>query len=503
MAAEIARPPAARSGSGKERGLNQAPTLVWFRQDLRLSDNPALAAAVERGSPVIPVFIWAPEEEGDWRPGAASQWWLSRSLAALNAELEKRSSRLIIRRGPTGKALNDLLAESGATAVCWNRRYEPAAVARDAALKSHLRERGIATESFNGNLLFEPWTIRNGSGQPFRIFTAFWRASLTKPVAPPSKDAPRKLRAPENWPQSLELSALKLEPTVDWAASLRETWQPGESGAKSQLKRFQKEAIQGYPAGRDTPGVVGTSRLSPHLHFGEIGPGQVWRAVLGMMNDGAVSSHGAYEGYLRQIGWREFAHQLLYHHPESPEKALRPEFAAFPWKTDPRTLRAWTQGKTGYPLVDAGMRELWHTGWMHNRVRMVVASFLVKHLLIGWQEGAAWFWDTLVDADLANNTLGWQWVSGCGADAVPYFRIFNPVMQGEKFDPTGKYVRHWVPELSGLPDDWIHKPWKAPTSILAKSGVELGRTYPTPIIDHDEARRRALAALGRVNRRLP
>ena len=286
MAAEIARPPAARSGSGKEKGLNQAPTLVWFRQDLRLSDNPALAAAVERGSPVIPVFIWAPEEEGDWRPGAASQWWLSRSLAALNAELEKRGSRLIIRRGPTGKALNDLLAESGATAVCWNRRYEPAAVARDAALKSHLRERGIATESFNGNLLFEPWTIRNGSGQPFRVFTAFWRASLTKPVAPPSKDAPRKLRAPENWPQSLELSELKLEPTVDWAGGLYETWQPGESGAKSQLKRFQKEAIQGYPAGRDTPGVVGTSRLSPHLHFGEIGPGQVWRAVLGMMNDG-------------------------------------------------------------------------------------------------------------------------------------------------------------------------------------------------------------------------
>ncbi len=495
MAADIARPPAAPSGNSKARGLNESPTLVWFRQDLRLSDNPALAAAVDRGGPVIPVFIWTPEEEGAWRPGAASQWWLSRSLAALNAELEKRGSRLIIRRGPTDKAFNDLLSESAATAVFWNRRYEPAAVARDGQLKSQLRDRTVAAESFNGNLLFEPWTIRNGSGQPFRVFTAFWRACLTKPVAPPSKDAPRKLRSPENWPHSLELSELGLEPTVDWAGGLSETWQPGESGAKSQLKRFQKEAIQKYPVGRDKPGVTGTSRLSPHLHFGEISPGQVWRAVLGMMNDEDIARQAACKAYLRQIGWREFAHQLLYHHPESPEQALRPQFAAFPWKTDPRTLRAWTQGKTGYPLVDAGMRELWHTGWMHNRVRMVVASFLVKHLLIGWQEGAAWFWDTLVDADLANNTLGWQWVAGCGADAAPYFRIFNPVIQGEKFDPTGKYVRHWVPELSGLPDDWIHRPWKAPASILAKSGVELGRTYPNPIINHDAARERALAAV--------
>ena len=388
MAAEIARPPGAPLGSGKARG-HGAPTLVWFRQDLRLSDNPALATAVDRGSPVIPVFIWAPEEEGAWRPGAASQWWLRHSLAALGAELEKRGSRLIIRRGPTVKALNDLLAESGASALFWNRRYEPAAVARDAELKSQFRECGIAAESFNGSLLFEPWTIRNGSGQPFRVFTAFWRVCLTKPVAPPSKDAPKELCSPENWPHSLELSELALEPTVDWASGFVETWQPGESGAKSQLERFHKEAIQNYPVGRDKPGVVGTSRLSPHLHFGEISPGQVWRVARRMMNDGAIGSHGACEAYLRQIAWREFAHQLLYHHPESPEQALRPEFRAFPWKTDPQALRAWTQGKTGYPLVDAGMRELWHTGWMHNRVRMVVASFLVKHLLIGWREGAA------------------------------------------------------------------------------------------------------------------
>jgi deoxyribodipyrimidine photo-lyase len=476
-----------------------APTLVWFRQDLRLSDNPALAAAVGRGGGVIPVFIWAPEEEGSWRPGGASQWWLNRSLGALTDELEKRGSRLIIRSGPTEKALNDVAAESGAKAVFWNRRYEPAAIARDRDLKAQLRERGIAVESFNGNLLFEPWTIQNASGEPFRVFSPFWRACLTKSVGPPSKDAPRKLSPPGKWPHSLALSDLKMESNVGWAGGLRETWQPGESGAKSQLKRFQRQAIQEYSVGRDKPGVVGTSRLSPHLHFGEISPGQVWRAVASMMNNGNIVNNGAgraaCEAYLRQIGWREFAYQLLYHHPESAEQALRPEFAAFPWKTDPKTLRAWTQGKTGYPLVDAGMRELWHTGWMHNRVRMVVASFLVKHLLIGWQEGAAWFWDTLVDADLANNSLGWQWVAGCGADAAPYFRIFNPVIQGEKFDPTGGYVRRWVPELAGLPDEWIHKPWKAPVSTLTNAGVELGRTYPAPIVDHDHARERALAAL--------
>ncbi len=479
-----------------------APTLVWFRQDLRLSDNPALAAAVDRCGPVIPVFIWAPEEEGSWRPGGASQWWLNRSLAALTHELEKRGSRLIIRRGPTEKALNDLVAASGAKAVFWNRRYEPAAIIRDRELKAEFPVRGVAVESFNGNLLFEPWMIRNASGQPFRVFSPFWRACLSKSVGPPSKDAPRKLSSPGEWPHSLAISDLKLEPPVDWAGGLRETWQPGESGATNQLKRFQKQAIEEYSAGRDAPGVVGTSRLSPHLHFGEISPGQVWRAVVSMMNEQEMLNNqarrAACDAYLRQIGWREFAYQLLYHHPESAEQALRPEFATFPWKTDPRTLQAWTQGKTGYPLVDAGMRELWHTGWMHNRVRMVAASFLVKHLLIGWQEGAAWFWDTLVDADLANNSLGWQWVAGCGADAAPYFRIFNPVIQGEKFDATGAYVRRWVPELAGLPDDWIHKPWKAPVSTLVNAGVELGRTYPAPIVDHDEARERALRAFAGI-----
>jgi deoxyribodipyrimidine photo-lyase len=288
---------------------------------------------------------------------------------------------------------------------------------------------------------------------------------------------------------------------VDWAGGLAETWEPGESGAKRQLERFRKDALQDYALGRDHPGVVGTSRLSPHLHFGEISPGQVLRAVLETKKECPPGIRAECDAYLRQLGWREFAQHLLYHHPESPEQPLRREFAAFPWRTDPSHLRAWTQGETGYPLLDAGMRELWHTGWMHNRVRMVAASFLVKHLLIGWQEGAAWFWDTLVDADLANNTLGWQWVAGCGADAAPYFRIFNPVIQGEKFDPSGTYVRRWVPELKDLPDKWIYQPWNASTAILSQAGVKLGTTYPRPIIDHQTARERALAALESIRRR--
>jgi len=460
-------------GSGSSTGMSPAPALLWFRQDLRLSDNPAMAAAVERRSPVIPVFIWAPEEEGAWPPGAASRWWLGRSLAKLSTKLENRGSRLIVRRGPAAEALSRLVAESGAAAVFWNRRYEPAAVARDGQLKSKLRERGLLAESFNGSLLFEPWTIRNQNGQPFAVFTAFWRACQPRLTAPPSKDAPRRLSSPENWPRSLDLSELGLEPAVDWASGFREVWQPGESGAARQLKRFIADALAAYPVNRERPGVVGTSRLSPHLHFGEISPGQVWRAVLGMMNE----KPAACQAYLRQIGWREFAYYLLHHHPESPQEALRHEFAAFPWRMNPKRIKAWRQGRTGYPLVDAGMRELWRTGWMHNRVRMVAASFLVKHLQISWQDGAAWFWDTLVDADLANNTLGWQWVAGCGADAAPYFRIFNPSIQARKFDSRGEYLRRWVPEL------------------------ESGGGYPDPIVDHNQARERALEALTTIKKR--
>ena len=437
------------------------PSLVWFRQDLRLSDNPALAAAVQRGKPVIPVFIWAPEEEGSWPPGAASRWWLSRSLAALSADLEKLGSRLIVRRGPSIEAIDRLMAETGAGALFLNRRYEPRPMGRDGDVLTNLRRQGFIAEGFNGNLLFEPWTIANQSGKPFRVFTAFWRTCMKCPIPKPAADAPRRLRSPESWPSSLALADLQLEPSFDWASGFREVWQPGEAGALGQLKRFLEETAARYETGRDRPDQTGTSRLSPHLHFGEISPREIWRAA---PNN---------QAYLRQLIWREFAYHLLFHFPESTDRPLRPEFAQFPWKSDPAKFRAWTRGETGYPLVDAGMRELWHTGWMHNRVRMVVASFLVKHLLIDWREGAAWFWDTLVDADLANNTLGWQWVAGSGADAAPYFRIFNPSIQAAKFDPDGAYVRRWAPDSAAR----------------------------TPIVDHDEARRRALAALESIRKK--
>jgi len=438
---------------------SETPSLLWFRQDLRLADNPAMAAAVERGRPVIPVYIWAPEEEGAWPPGAASRWWLGRSLTALSGELKKRGSRLIVRRGPAAETLARLVAETGAGAVFWNRRYEPAVVARDRRVKSGLLERGIVAESFNANLLFEPWTIATQSGRPFRVFTAFWRASMKLAIAPAVGDAPARFDSPENWPSSLAIAELRLEPEIDWAGGLRDVWQPGEEGAMAQCERFLGGAAD-HERNRGRPDIAGTSRLSPHLHFGEISPGQIWRSA------------PASQAFRRQLVWREFAYHLLFHFPESAEQPLRPEFANFPWRSDARRFRAWSRGKTGYPFVDAGMRELWRTGWMHNRARMVAASFLVKHLLVGWREGAAWFWDTLVDADLANNTLGWQWVAGCGTDAAPYFRVFNPAIQAAKFDPDGVYVGRWAPDSAAL----------------------------TPIVEHEEARRRALGALERMKK---
>jgi deoxyribodipyrimidine photo-lyase len=446
--------------------------LVWFRHDLRLSDNPALAAAVAQRAALVPVFIWSPQEEGAWPPGAASRWWLAGSLASLSSELEKRGSRLLVRQGPAAEVLKSLARETGALAAFWNRRYESQAVAAERRVESGLREMNVRAESFNGSLLFEPGSVLNKGGQPFRVFTPFWQTCSAKPVAPLSKEAPRRLLSPLHWPGSLKISDLGLEPDFDWAGGLREAWSPGEAGAARQLQRFVSETLTGYTLNRDRPDLAGTSRLSPHLHFGEISPGAVWRSVL----DATQKHPLAGQSYLRQLAWREFAAHVLHFRPESPEAPLRPEFRGFPWKRDPQRLRAWQRGKTGYPLVDAGMRELWRTGWMHNRVRMVAASFLVKHLLISWREGAAWFWDTLVDADLANNTFGWQWVAGCGADAAPYFRIFNPAVQAAKFDPSGDYQRRWAPE-------------SAP-----------GRTgYPSPVVNHAEARVRALAALARMN----
>ncbi|MEI6085179.1 MAG: deoxyribodipyrimidine photo-lyase [Verrucomicrobiota bacterium] len=413
-------------------------SIVWFRLDLRLADNPALAAAAKLGQ-VVPVFIWAPEEEGAWPPGAASRWWLHHSLKALAKDL----GGLVIRRGPSLDALRQLVKETGATAVFWNRRYEPALIARDTRVKQALLADGLTVESFNSALLFEPWEIKTGAGGPYKVFTPFYRACLKKKVGGASMPRPYRVAALRPLPPSVELDLL---PKLDWAKGFN--WQPGEAGARKQLAAFSPK---GYLEKRDLPAITGTSRLSPHLHFGEISPRQAWEA--------------GNEDYRRQLIWREFAHHLLYHFPATTDKPLKPQFEKFPWRKDAKGLRAWQRGETGFPIVDAGMKELWTTGWMHNRVRMVAASFLVKDLLIPWQEGARWFWDTLVDADLANNTLGWQWVAGCGADAAPFFRIFNPTAQAERFDPRGEYVRRWVPQ-----------------------------PVP-PILDHASARLRALAAL--------
>ena len=471
------------------------PAIVWFRQDLRLRDNPALAAAVARGGPVIPVYIDDPDGEGAWKRGAASRWWLHHSLVSLDAALRSKASRLVVARGPAAEVLRGLVARAGARPVYWNRRYEPAAVAVEAAVEAALAGSGCETQRFNSALLFEPGTVTNRQGRPFQVFSPFWRHSLQLPVPEPTRGVAGALRPPPRWPLSLKIDGLGLRPRKHGDAGLAATWEPGEAGAARRLKHFVGNAIGRYDSARDLPGETGTSMLSPHLHFGELGPRQVWRAVKSLSKETGIFPLGKGERvFLSEIGWREFAHHLLFHFPETPTSPLRPEFRRFPWRPDPRgtRLKAWQRGLTGYPIVDAGMRQLWHTGWMHNRVRMIVASFLVKHLGLPWNEGAAWFWDTLVDADLANNTLGWQWSAGCGADAAPFFRIFAPVRQGQRFDPDGTYVRHWVPELSGLPVAYLHRPWEAPVEVLAAANVRLGATYPGPCVDHARARAAAL-----------
>ena len=475
-------------------------TIVWFRQDLRLADNPALLDAAQRGGPVIPVFIYAPDEEGHAAPGGARRWWLHHSLKSLAADLKAIGSRLILREGPTQGVLDDLITQTKAGAVVWNRRYEPAVIERDKQIKQWLRhEKDVEATSHNSHLLFEPWHIKTGGGNPYQVFTPFWKniTSLPEPDAP--RPAPDTLTAPRSWPTSATLNDLNLEPTRDWKDGLAAEWTPGEAGAAARVKTFFAGAARAYAEGRDRPAMEGTSRLSPHLHHGEIGPRQVWHAALRFLNDGRRVLNTAEKEhvwtFLKEVGWREFAYHVLYHFPHTPEAPLKPKYAAFPWRDDAEQLKRWQRGQTGYPIVDAGMRQLYATGWMHNRVRMIVGSLLVKHLLITWTAGADWFWDTLVDADLASNTLGWQWIGGCGADASPYFRVFNPILQGEKFDADGGYVRRWCPELKDVPDKYLHKPWEAPPLELARAGVTLGDTYPRPVIEHKTGRERALAAL--------
>ncbi len=459
---------------------SRSPVLLWLRRELRLSDNPALEAALATGRPVVPVFVLDDESAGAWAPGGASRWWLHHSLAALAADLAARGARLVLRYGRFEEVIPRLVAETGAAEVHagiptepWARETYRRVIAALGPVKLHVHMTA---------LLHHPDRLRTQAGGPYGVFSPFARAfrasrAVPMPVAPPGAIP----AGPEVVSDDLE--AWRLLPRApDWAVGLRAAWVPGEAGAQARLHAFVAERIGQYRGERDVPGVASTSRLSPYLAFGEVSPRQVWHA-------GA-----ACEKFRDEVLWREFAAHLLWHHPALPEAPLRGEFSAMPWRDDPAGLRAWQQGLTGVPIVDAGMRQLWQTGWMHNRVRMVVASFLVKHLLVPWQAGEAWFWDTLVDADLAQNAASWQWVAGCGADAAPYFRVFNPVLQGKKFDPDGAYVRRFVPELARLPESVIHAPWEAPVLVLQAAGVRLGATYPAPIVDLAAGRDRALQA---------
>jgi deoxyribodipyrimidine photo-lyase len=478
--------------------VSDTPIIVWFRRDLRLSDHPALSAAASNGTAVVPCFILDEAAAGAWRAGGASRWWLHGSLEALGRAIADKGCRLVLRRGDTAKELIALATTTGAKAVYASRAFEPWASRLEHDVRRALSQEGIEFKRF-GTLLHDPDQLKTQAGTPFKVYTPFWRAVSQRVTVGRVLPAPAKITSPAKVPKSEQLTSWGLLPSKpDWATGLREAWTPGEQGAQDRLTRFLDEALADYKDMRNRPDHIGTSRLSPHLAFGEISPRQCWSAAeAASAHQGRTSDVGR-EAFLKELAWREFSAHLLHHFPTLPDEPFREEFAAFPWKCDAAGLRAWQKGLTGYPIVDAGMRELWATGWMHNRVRMIVASFLIKDLLVPWQEGEAWFWDTLVDADLANNSASWQWVAGSGADAAPYFRIFNPVTQGKTFDPDGAYVRRWVPEIAALGDDAIHAPWEASADVLKAAGVRLGTTYPAPIVDHGEARRAALAALGRV-----
>ncbi|MET0878764.1 MAG: deoxyribodipyrimidine photo-lyase [Tardiphaga sp.] len=473
------------------------PGMVWYRDDLRVSDHPALQAASNSHAPAVCIYVLDEKAPGVRPLGGAARWWLAQSLRALQASLRERGASLVLRKGPAPKVIAALARETDAGSVYWNEIAQSPHRAVADQVAAALGEIGVAAHRFPGDLLAAPSQIRNKENRGLRVFTPFWRRMQALGDPPKPLPAPKRLAGVSNL-ASDELEDWELEPTrPDWAAGLRESWQPGEASAQARLKAFLAGGIAGYAGDRDRPDRDGTSKLSPHLRFGEISPRQVWHAARF-----AAAEHprlsADIDKFLSELGWREFCRHLLYDVPDLATRNLQPAFDDFPWKHDGEALRDWQRGRTGYPIVDAGMRELWHTGVMHNRVRMVVASFLVKHLLIDWRCGEQWFWDTLVDADAGSNPANWQWVAGSGADAAPYFRVFNPILQGEKFDPDGVYVRRWVPELRQLPDSLIHQPWKATPLELASAGVELGKTYPHPIVDHRIGRERALKAYATI-----
>ncbi|MEM1223673.1 MAG: deoxyribodipyrimidine photo-lyase [Verrucomicrobiota bacterium] len=471
------------------------PTLLWFRNDLRLADNSALDAAIKAGSPIIPVYIWSPEEAGAWSRGAASKWWLHQALTSLSNDLEERGGKLILRSGSSLAVLRDLIRETGAERVFWNRRYEGHLRELDSEIKRTLREDGVEVDSFNSRLINEPHTVSTKTGQPYKVYTPYFNAVKSRPVEAPVEPDLDAILFPKNLPLSDSLESWGLMPSIKWYDGLAAHWEPTEAAAQKRLDDFLKKGAENYDTDRDRPDYNGTSSLSPYLHFGQIGPRQVVSALKSRCD---MNTNGPFV-YLKEIYWREFAYNVLYHFPHTPDAPLQEKYADFPWEHDSEFLTKWQKGQTGYPIVDAGMRQLYAIGWMHNRVRMIVASVLVKHLLQDWKAGAEWFWDTLVDADLASNTLGWQWSGGCGADAAPYFRVFNPMIQGKKFDPEGAYVKQWVPELEKVPKKYIHEPWEMPPGLAESLGVDYGTSYPRPIVEHVDGRSRALAAFEKFN----
>lgn len=473
--------------------MQQAPIIVWLRNDLRISDNPALFFACEHDTLVIPLFIWSPAEQNPWAPGGAHQWWLHHSLNHLKSRLTSINLDLVVRSGESLAQLREVIQQSGAKHVYWNSRYEPAGKSFDENIQYVLDSEGIEVRTFASHLLHQPDLVKTGSGNPYKVFTPFWKKLWAELKVSPEHPAPTSQTHQQvSSLKSLAIEALNLLPTMNWADQFDTLWTPGETYAQHRLSHFIEEILIEYPEGRDIPSRDSTSRMSPHLHFGEISPRQVWHAVLNGTKQN-LDLKDAGECYLREIGWREFSYHLLHHFPHTTTENLKSAFDAFDWSNNPDMLKRWQKGQTGYPIVDAGMRQLWATGWMHNRVRMIVASFLTKHLLISWQEGAKWFWDTLVDGNLANNTMGWQWSAGSGADAQPFFRIFNPITQSQRFDTEGQYIKKWVPELKVLPAKHIHTPWLLPASLQQSLNFTPGVDYPLPVVDHKEARKRALA----------
>ncbi|WP_421592299.1 cryptochrome/photolyase family protein [Shinella sp. M27] len=468
---------------------SKPPVIVWFRRDLRTDDNAALSAAAESGQPLVALYI-REAAEGTGPLGAAQAWWLHHSLTALGNSLKALGTPLILRSGDAGKILDALIEETGAETVYWNRRHDPTGIRIDTDIKASLKARGLLAKSFAGELLHDPARLLTGEKKPYRVYTPFWRAFERDGEPHEPIDAPEKLVALHPAPKSETLDDWNLLPSKpDWAATFGEVWTPGEEAAMERLEGFIDGAIDGYQAKRDHPSIDATSLLSPHLAMGEISPARVWHATRGLKAPTDDVIH-----FRKELVWREFCHHLHFHFPALAEKNWNDRFDAFPWEGGTMEFTAWTRGETGYPIVDAGMRQLWRHGFMHNRVRMITASFLIKHLMIDWRRGEKWFRDTLVDADAASNAANWQWVAGSGADASPFFRIFNPILQGEKFDPDGTYVRHFVPELEKLDAAFIHKPFDAPESVLKKAGVVLGKTYPKPLVDHAKVRERALGA---------